>query len=143
MAKKPGAGGIIVVAIVLGLAAAFLIWKLERDRTRQSKQYLESGVVATKDIKLHSQITRDKLILQNIKVFFVDKGVTETSGTPGANSSITLLVSPDVAELVAAAERKAVLKLALRPAHDETEVPRSVPDISQILALLSHAQKVE
>ena len=58
MAKKPGAGGIILVAVILGLIAVYLIWTLERQRERQAKKNWTPVVVATQDIPVRSKITR-------------------------------------------------------------------------------------
>jgi len=64
MAKKGGAGGIIVVAVVLGAATAFLIWKYEKDRDERSEANWREVVVAQQDIKARTKITRELLKIE-------------------------------------------------------------------------------
>src|SRR5664280_2520054 len=63
MAKKPGAGGIILAAVILGLIAVYLIWNLERNREMQAKKYWTQVVVAQQDIPARSKITREMVTL--------------------------------------------------------------------------------
>jgi hypothetical protein len=39
MAKKPSAGGVILAAVALGLIAAYMIYRLESNREKQSKEH--------------------------------------------------------------------------------------------------------
>jgi len=59
MAKKPSAGGVILAAVVLGLIAAYLIYRLESNRERQSKEHWVAVVVAREDIPARAKITGD------------------------------------------------------------------------------------
>jgi Flp pilus assembly protein CpaB len=63
MAKKPGAGGIILAAVVLGLIAAYMIWNLERKREAQAKEHWTPVVVAREDIPARTKITSDMVTL--------------------------------------------------------------------------------
>lgn len=63
MAKKGGAGGVILVAIVLGLATAYLIWAYFRKMDEQSRKNWQPVVVARQDIKARTKVTRDMLEL--------------------------------------------------------------------------------
>jgi pilus assembly protein CpaB len=222
MAKKPGAGGIILAAIILGLIAIYLIWNIERKREMQAKKYWTQVVVAQQDIPARSKITREmitltgypkelvatgaltdpkevegrltlarirakdqihgsdlvaegqaptlaydipqgmraiaiqagevmavgtaikpddrvdilatytdpnthqqttQMILQNVLVLAVNKGETDAQGKQGANSSMTLAVKPEEAELLTAADRAGALRLALRGVQDKTIIP--------------------
>lgn len=223
MAKKPGAGGIILAAVILGLIAVYLIWNLERKREMQAKKYWTQVVVAQQDIPARSKITREmvtlmgypkeliatgaltdpkeaegrlsvarirakdqirssdlvgegqgyglafdipqgmraiaiqagevlavgtavkpgdrvdilatythpttrqettQMILQNVLVLAVNRGETDAqSKSGGANSSMTLAVKPEEAELLTAADRAGALRVALRPVQDKTIIP--------------------
>ena len=221
MAKKPGAGGIILLAVVLGLVAAYMIWNMERKREAQSKEHWTPVVVAREDIPARTKITSEmvtltpypkdlitagaildrkeveghvvmvrvkakeqiratdllgegqtggisydipegmraiaigadeikavgtsvkpgdrvdilatysepnthqettQMILQNVLVLAVNKGDTETQGKGGANSSMTLAVKPEEAELLTAADRGGALRVMLRSPSDKTIV---------------------
>lgn len=221
MAKKPGAGGIILAAVVLGLIAAYMIWNLERKREAQAKEHWTPVVVAREDIPARTKITSDmvtlipypkelitggavldrkeveghvimvrlkakeqiraadlladgqnagisydipegmraiaigadeiravgtsvkpgdrvdilatysepnthqettQMILQNVLVLAVNKGETETQGKAGANSSMTLAVKPEEAELLTAADRAGALRVMLRSPSDKSVV---------------------
>ena len=66
-----------------------------------------------------------KMILQNVMVLAVNRGQTDAQGKEGANSSMTLLVKPEEAELLAAADRAGALRVTLRPVKDERVVVSS------------------
>jgi pilus assembly protein CpaB len=222
MAKKPGAGGIIVVAVILGLIAVYLIWNLEREREKQAKKNWTPVVMAVQDIPARTKVAREmitltscpkdwivsgaitdpkeaegrialvrirakdqirasdlvaegqgpslgyvipkgmraiaiqagevmavgtavkpddrvdilatythpitrqettQMILQNVLVLAVNKGQTDAQGKEGANSSMTLAVKPEEAELLTAADRAGALRVALRPVQDKTIIP--------------------
>lgn len=63
MAKKPGAGGIILVAVILGLIAAYMIYRLESNREKQAKEHWVPIVVAREDIPARTKITSDMVTL--------------------------------------------------------------------------------
>lgn len=68
----------------------------------------------------HQETTQ--VILQNVLVLAVNKGETETQGKAGANSSMTLAVKPEEAELLTAADRAGALRIMLRSPSDKTVV---------------------
>jgi pilus assembly protein CpaB len=61
MAKKPGAGGVILVALGLGIGAAILIYQWAADQKKSSKENWKPVVVAAKDIKAHSKVAAEML----------------------------------------------------------------------------------
>jgi pilus assembly protein CpaB len=63
MAKKPGAGGIILAAVVLGLIAAYMIYRLEDKREKQAKEHWVPIVTAREDIPARTKITGDMVTL--------------------------------------------------------------------------------
>jgi pilus assembly protein CpaB len=63
MAKKPGAGGIILAAVTLGLIAAYMIYSLERKREKQAKENWIPIVVAVQDIPSRTKVTKDMVTL--------------------------------------------------------------------------------
>ena len=223
MAKKPGAGGIILVAVFLGLIAVYLIWNLERQREKQAKKNWIPVVVAVQDLPARSKVTREmvtltaypkelivagaitdpkeaegritlsrirakdqirasdlvgegqgpslgyvipkgmraiaiqagevmavgtavkpddrvdilatythpisrqettQMILQNVLVLAVNRGETDPQGKGGgANSSMTLAVKPEEAELLTAADRAGALRVALRGVGEKAIIP--------------------
>ena len=64
-----------------------------------------------------------QMILQNVLVLAVNRGQTDAQGKEGANSSMTLAVKPEEAELLTAADRAGALRVALRPIQDKTIIP--------------------
>jgi len=61
MAKRPGAGGVIVVALVLGLVTAYLAWRYFTDLQKSSRENWVDVVVAAADIPARTEIAREKL----------------------------------------------------------------------------------
>ncbi len=61
MAKRPGASGIIVVALVLGLVTAYLAWRYFTDLQKSSRENWVDVVVAAADIPARTEVTREKL----------------------------------------------------------------------------------
>ena len=59
MAKKPGAGGVILVAVIFGLVTAYLIWYYLRQMDETKNR--EPVVSATMDINPHTKITREMI----------------------------------------------------------------------------------
>jgi pilus assembly protein CpaB len=70
-----------------------------------------------------SKLETTQMILQNVPVLAINEGETDAQGVKGAKSSMTLAVSPEEAELITAADRAGVLRVALRPVEDQTIVP--------------------
>jgi len=222
MAKRPGAGGIFLVAVILGLIAAYLIWTYLQNVDKRNTKNWQPVVIAVTDIKARAKITRSmirveqypkdliaenaktkieevenrtaqraispkeqirssdlvaegqaptyafkipegmraiaigagevmsagssvqagdhvdilatyqdprtrqeltKMILQNVEVLWVNKGETDPNAKGGgANSSMTVAVTPEQGELLAAADRAGALRIQLRPVHDDTVV---------------------
>lgn len=218
MARKSGAGGVILVALVLALVTAYLIWAYFRKMDEQSRKNWQPVVVAKQDLKIRTKVTRDmlelaafpkeliaenavtdiskaenlmtardirskeqirsndlmlegtaptlaykvpegmraiaigagevmsvgasvqpgdhvdivatyhdrrakqdvtRMIMQNVMVLAVNRGQTDPGDKGGgASSSMTLAVRPDKAELLAAADRQAALRISLRPVND-------------------------
>ncbi len=71
------------------------------------------------------QVTQ--FILQKAKVVWVNQGQTNPNMEGGAITSMTLLVKPEEAELLTAAERAGVIRVALRSAHDDEILERQIP----------------
>ena len=221
MAKKPGAGGIILAAVVLGLIAAYMIYRLESNREKQAKEHWVPIVTAREDIPARTKITSDmvtlipypkelltvgaiqdrkdveghitmvrlkakeqirsadllgggqnagivndipegmraiaisadevkavgstvkpgdrvdilatysdpvahqettQMILQNVLILAINQGETDTQGKGGAKSSMTLVVKPEEAELLLAADRAGSLRVMLRSPQDKTVI---------------------
>ena len=234
MAKRPGAGGIILVALVLGIITAYVVWNYVNTVQKSSKANWKPVVVARLEIPPRKNITRDmieltrspeeliatdaitrleeaegrmsttrirakdqmrtsivakkgeapgltysippgkraiaikvdetsgvggntilpedhvdilatytdpiarqettQMILQNVPVLAVDSGQTEANSEKGgAKSTITLAVSPEDAELITAADRAGVLRVALRPVEEETIVASPGTKVTEIL----------
>jgi pilus assembly protein CpaB len=84
MAKKPGAGWIILVAVVLGLVAVYLIWNLERKREMQSKKNWTQVVVAQQDIPERTKVTREMVTLTGYPKELLPAGaITDTKEVEG------------------------------------------------------------
>lgn len=233
MAKRPGAGGVILVAIGLGVITAYLVWGYVRNVQKRSQENWKPVVVARLEIPPRKKITRDmiyltrspeeliaadaitrleevegrmsiarihqkaqlresviakegqspgltfdippgkravaikvdeisgvgggtilpedhvdilatytdpiarqettQMILQNITVLAVDSGQTEANAEAGAMRTITLAVSPEDAELITAADRAGVLRVALRPVEEDTIVASPGTKVTEIL----------
>jgi len=63
-----------------------------------------------------------KTVLQMIKVLAVNRGNTDPNSKEGANSSMTLLVTPEQAEQLIAFDRQGTLRVALRPVQDDKTI---------------------
>ncbi|NQU12160.1 Flp pilus assembly protein CpaB [bacterium] len=57
MAKKPGAGGVLLIALILGLVTAYFVWAYLRGLQAQSQENWKPVVVAVTDIDSRSIIT--------------------------------------------------------------------------------------
>ena len=64
MAKRPGASGIILLAVILGILTAYFIYTYLRDIKKQSVENWQPVVVALVDIKPRTTITRDMIELR-------------------------------------------------------------------------------
>jgi pilus assembly protein CpaB len=63
MAKKSGAGGIILAAVVLAMIAVYFIWNMQRQQELQSEKYYIQVVAAVQDIPARTKITREMVTL--------------------------------------------------------------------------------
>lgn len=63
MAKKSGAGGIILAAVVLAMIAVYFIWNMQRQHELQSEKYWTEVVAAQQDIPARTKITREMVTL--------------------------------------------------------------------------------
>jgi pilus assembly protein CpaB len=63
MAKKSGAGGIILAAVVLAMIAVYFIWNMQRQQELQSAKYYIEVVAAQQDIPAKTKITREMITL--------------------------------------------------------------------------------
>lgn len=80
MARKSGAGGVILVALVLALVTAYMIWAYFRKMDEQSKKNWQPVVVAKQDLKVRTKITRDMLELAPFpKELIAENAVTDIS----------------------------------------------------------------
>src|SRR6186997_2881958 len=59
MAKRPGAGGFLFVAVILGGITAYLVWGYVTNIQKNSEKNWKPVVVATVDIPPRKKITRD------------------------------------------------------------------------------------
>jgi pilus assembly protein CpaB len=63
MAKKSGAGGIILAAVILAMIAVYFIWNMQRQHELQSEKYWTEVVAALQDIPARTKITREMVTL--------------------------------------------------------------------------------
>ncbi|HXI82746.1 MAG TPA: Flp pilus assembly protein CpaB [Verrucomicrobiae bacterium] len=75
MAKKSGAGGIILIAVVLAIAAIYLVWNMKRQQDLQSEKYWTEVVTALQDIPARTKITREMITLTRYPKELVIDGV--------------------------------------------------------------------
>ncbi len=64
MAKRPGAGGVILLAVILGLVTAYLIWNYLRKLDEQSRKNWEPVVWAVVDVKARTMLGREMVELR-------------------------------------------------------------------------------
>jgi pilus assembly protein CpaB len=77
MAKRPGAGGIILLAVVLGLVTAYLIWNYFQKQQELSVHNWEPVVVAAVDIRPNTRLTREMLRIERYpKELIADNTIT-------------------------------------------------------------------
>jgi len=89
MAKKPGAGGIILAAVILGLIAAYMIYSVERKRDQQAKENWIPIVVAVQDIPARTKVTSDMVTLMPFPQDLLTPGVVH--GTKEVEGRVTLV----------------------------------------------------
>jgi pilus assembly protein CpaB len=63
MAKKSGAGGIILAAVAAALVAVYFIWNMWRQQELQSEKHWTEVVAALQDIPAKTKITREMVTL--------------------------------------------------------------------------------
>jgi len=64
MAKRPGAGGVILMAVILGLVTAYLIWNYLRKMDEKSRKNWAPVVWAVADIKARTMLSREMVELR-------------------------------------------------------------------------------
>ncbi|HEU5431773.1 MAG TPA: Flp pilus assembly protein CpaB [Thermomicrobiales bacterium] len=77
---------------------------------------------------------RTQTFLQNVKVFAVDDLFSRDNESTVSAKTISLLVTPDQAELVMLAGNLGTLQLAMRSASDDTNDPTSGADVQELLS---------
>jgi len=77
MAKKPGAGGIILAAVMLGLVAAYMIYRHESNLDKQNKEHWAPLVVARDDIPARTKITSDMITFQRYPQELIGNGAIQ------------------------------------------------------------------
>jgi pilus assembly protein CpaB len=78
MAKRPGAGGIIVVALALGIGAAILIYQWAAEQKKHSKENWKPVVTAVTEIQPQTKITREMLMLMPMPPENIAEGAATT-----------------------------------------------------------------
>ena len=66
MAKRPGAGGILLVAVILGLVTAYVVYGYIRNIKKSSEENWRPVVVATVDIGARKTVTRDMIKITKV-----------------------------------------------------------------------------
>ncbi len=80
MAKKPGAGGVVLVAVILGSVTAYMIWYYVHGVESKNRRNWQSVVVTLKDIPARSKITRDMIELAPLpKELIAENAISEIS----------------------------------------------------------------
>jgi pilus assembly protein CpaB len=74
MAKRTGSGGVIVVALVLGIGAAVLIYKWADDKEKDSQKNQKPVVIAIKEIAPNTKIGREMVLLQPMPQNLIAEG---------------------------------------------------------------------
>src|SRR6266478_2683281 len=91
MAKKSGAGGIILGAIILGLAALYLVWNMKRQQDLQSKEHWTEVVTALQDIPARTKISREMVTLTHYpKELVIDGAIRDTKDADGHTTLVRI-----------------------------------------------------
>lgn len=77
---------------------------------------------------------RTQTFLQNVKVFAVDDLFSRNDEATVSAKTISLLVTPDQAELVMLAAQLGSVQLVMRSAADDTDEPTSGADVQELLS---------
>jgi pilus assembly protein CpaB len=77
---------------------------------------------------------RTQTFLQNVKVFAVDDLFSRNDEATVSAKTISLLVTPDQAELVMLAGQLGTVQLVMRSASDESHEPTSGADVQELLS---------
>jgi pilus assembly protein CpaB len=84
MAKKSGAGGIILLAVVLAMVAVYFIFRMQRQHEQESSKYWTEVVTAQQDIPAKTKITREMVTLTRYpKELVVDGAIKDPKGVDG------------------------------------------------------------
>ncbi len=79
MAKKSGAGGIILLAVDLAMVAVYFIFRMQRQHEMESSKYWTEVVTAQQDIPAKTKITRDMVTLTRYPKELVVEGAIKRS----------------------------------------------------------------
>jgi pilus assembly protein CpaB len=91
MAKKSGAGGIILIAVVLAIAAVYLVWNMKRQQELQSEKYWTEVVTALQDIPARTKITREMVTLTRYpKELVIDGAIRNPKDADGHNTLVRI-----------------------------------------------------
>jgi pilus assembly protein CpaB len=75
MARKGGAGGVIIVAIALGVVTAFLIYRYFDQINKSNRQNWQKVIVARQDIPARTKVTREMLVHKEVPPDSVAEGL--------------------------------------------------------------------
>jgi pilus assembly protein CpaB len=75
MAKKSGAGGIIVAALLLGIITAVMLGSYLRSQAEKEKKNWQPVVVAAQDIPPRTKITRDMIRIEHFPKELIAEGI--------------------------------------------------------------------
>src|ERR1035438_6534857 len=91
MAKKSGAGGIILVAVVLAMIAVYFIWNMQRQHESESAKYWTEVVAALQDIPARTKITREMVTLTGYpKNLVIDGAIRNPKEVDGHTTMVRL-----------------------------------------------------
>jgi len=87
MAKKSGAGGIILAAVVAALVAVYFIWNMWRQQELQSEKHWTEVVAALQDIPAKTKITREMVTITRYpKELVIDGAIRNPKEVDGRTS---------------------------------------------------------
>jgi len=95
MAKKSGAGGIILLAVVLAIAATYLIFRMQRQNEMQSAKYWTDVVTAQQDIPAKTKITRDMVTTTRYPKELVVEGAIKDPKTVDGRTTLYRIKAKD------------------------------------------------
>ncbi len=91
MAKKSGAGGIILAAVVAAMVAVYLVWNMWRQQELQSEKHWTEVVAALQDIPPRTKITRDMVTLTRYpKELIIDGAIRNPKEVDGHTTLVRI-----------------------------------------------------